>query len=409
MRRWIPAAAVVVFGVALLARAAWVLVRWAQGGAAFEFSDEEIHWQLASNLVAGGGLSTDDGRLAVRMPLYPLFLALFAWLGQTGILVARLAQCVVGAATAGLAFLLADAALGRRAAIAAGLLVCFDPYAIFFANLLLTETVFAFLAVALTACAWAVAVRTPSRATVGVGLLGAAAVLTRPSAAGWIPLLWLMLWAFDSDRGRAVRRVALYAGILIVCLLPWGVRNRVVLGSFAWLSANGGVTLYDAQGPQAGGDSDQSFLKDMPEIDGLDEVARDQALQRLAIEQMRDDPLRVLRLAGVKFLRTWSLTPNVESYRGGVTGIVSATFTLGVLVAAGVGLLRRRGAKSLVVLLWLPVVYFTLLHCIYVGSLRYRIPLMPFVEIAAACAFVSRGAGQTPTEGVARAASQRGR
>ena len=398
-----------VFGAALLARAAWVLVRWAQGGPSLEFPDEEIHWQLARNLVAGGGLSTDDGRLAARMPLYPLFLALFAWLGPAGILVARLGQCVVGAATAGLVFLLADAALGRRAAIAAGLLVCIDPYAIFFANLLLTETVFALLAVALTACAWAVAARGPARATVGVGLLGAAAVLTRPSAAGWIPLLWLTLCAFDSNRGRAVRRGALYAGILIVCLLPWGVRNRVLLGSFAWLSTNGGVTLYDAQGPQAGGGSDQTFLGALPELALLDEVARDRELQRRAIQQMRDDPLRVLRLAGIKFLRTWSLTPNVESYRGGVTGVVSATFTLGVLLAAGVGLLGRRGPKGLMILLWLPVVYFTLLHCIYVGSLRYRIPLMPFVEIAAACAFVSRRAGQTPADGVARPANQRGR
>jgi len=393
MRRYRLDPGVVVFAAAAVLRVAWVLVRWSQAGPALEFSDEQLHWQLATNLVEQGTLVSDDGRYAARMPMYPLFLALFAWLGEVGILLARLAQALLGAAAAWAVFRLADAALGRRAAWVAGTLACCDPYAIFFTNLLLTEVPFALIAVGLVASAWRLIAQRGERdrlAVVGVALLGAAAVLTRPSAAGWIVVLWIILWCFDSNRLRATRRLGLYVIAFGVLMLPWGLRNRIVLGDPAWLGTNGGVTLYDAQGPQAKGDSDQTFLQRMPELAGLGEVERDRALRRLAVEQMRKDWDRVLRLAGVKFLRTWSLTPNVGSYRGGVAGFVSAAFMLAVLVAAAVGLWRTRAKWKLHLLLWLPVVYFTLVHCVFVGSLRYRVPLMPFVEMTAAAALVSR-------------------
>ena len=79
---------------------------------------------------------------------------------------------------------------------------------------------------------------------------------------------------------------------------------------------------------------------------------------------------------------------------------MSAVFTALVLVLAAAGLRRTAVAHRVTTdaeerstwrfhaLIWLPVVYFTLVHCVYIGSLRYRIPLMPFLELAAATAFV---------------------
>jgi 4-amino-4-deoxy-L-arabinose transferase-like glycosyltransferase len=400
----------ILLAAALLVRVAWVLLRWNQVGTALEFPDEELHWQLARNLVEHGTLVTDDGRYAARMPAYPLLLAAFAWIGKSGILIARLGQAALGAAVAWIAYALASRVLGRRAGLTAGLLVCVDPYAVFFSNLLLTEMLFSLLAVGLTACAWHVMRGTERTkiAVVGVAVLGAAALMTRPSAVGWIPSLWFVLWLTDPQRRRATHRLTAYVGVLAVALLLWGARNRAVIGAPAWLSTNGGVTLYDAQGPQATGASDQAFLENMPELAGLGEVERDRRLRELAIERMRKNPGRVLSLAWAKFCRTWSLTPNVAGYRGGLTGAVSAVFTAAVLLLAVVGLGRavvtrsrpavhRRQARQLHLLLWLPVVYFTLLHCVFVGSLRYRVPLMPFLEIAAATAFAQQHAARSET------------
>jgi hypothetical protein len=175
-----------------------------------------------------------------------------------------------------------------------------------------------------------------------------------------------------------------------------------VLGAFAWLSTNGGVTLYDAQGPQADGSSRQEFMRDLLADPHFNEVTIDRTLQQLAIEQMRRDPLRVLRLAGLKFLRTWNPVPNVAEYRAGIAAQVGAVYTVVTLLLALVGLIRaatvrlRRyqltfwrinpGPRTFHALVWLPVICFTLVHCIYIGSVRYRIPLMPFVALAASTA-----------------------
>ncbi len=385
--------AVVLLCAALALRAGWVVYCWASQGPALEYPDEQLHWQLAANLVRHGTLITDDGRMAPRMPAYPLFLAVFAGLGQTGILAARLAQAGLGTGTVGLVYWLARSALGRRAALVCGLLACCDPFAIFFSNLILTEVLFTLIATGLTACAWRWLVSRGESlaALLGLAVLGPLAVLTRASAAGWIPLLWLLLvWMGRHSRQRLLC-LAVCPAVLVACLLPWGVRNKIALDSFAWLSTNGGASLYDGQGPQADGSGNQAFLHELPELQDLDEVGLDQTLTRMAFTQMRLDPQRVLRLAGRKLLRTWNPLPNVAEYRSGWPAAIGAGYTIVLLLTAAAGSLRGiagwarqpAGCRSWLTLLWLPVVYFTLVHCVYVGSVRYRVPLHPLLGLAA--------------------------
>jgi 4-amino-4-deoxy-L-arabinose transferase-like glycosyltransferase len=377
--------------IALALRVGWVAVQWLTRGPELHYDDERLHWQLATHLVHDGTLVSDDGRYAARMPLYPMFLALFAGAGAYGVLAVRLVQAGLGALTAVVAGRLAGAAWGARAALVAGLLVAVDPFGIFFTNLLLTESVFTLLLLATVLCAYHLTARTSRRgALAGLAILGAALVLTRPAAVLLLPIVWLLVWLFSESRGRRFLQLLVCPVVLAAALLPWAVRNQVVLGAPAWLSTNGGVTLYDAQGPQADGSSNQAFLKERPELQGRGEVELDRILARSAREQMRADPWRVLRLAGAKLLRTWSPIPNVPEYRGGLTAFCGGVYTLAVLIAAVGGLARsvRRtagaGYRKLSALLWVPVVYFTLIHCTYIGSVRYRVPLMPLLAISAA-------------------------
>jgi 4-amino-4-deoxy-L-arabinose transferase-like glycosyltransferase len=384
-----------VFGLALALRAGWVAYRGWSGGAALEFDDERLHWQIASNLLARGDFVSDDGRFAARMPLYPLYLALFAWAGSAGVLLARLGQALLGAFTAWLVYRWAADSLSRRASLIAGTLAAIDPFAVFFCNLLLNESLFTLIAVALSASVWRLAAAAPAApargALAGLALLGPAAVLTRPEALGWLILLWLVLLWWERRSRLGVASVGICAAALLAALLPWAVRNRLVLGRAVWLSTNGGVTLYDGLGPQADGSSDQTFLENLPELSAMTEVQRDHYLRRAALRGAADDPARALRLAAVKFLRTWNIVPNVPEHRGGTTAWVSAVFMLAVLSAALVGVSRGRTPLRLLLVLLLPVVFFTLVSCVFVGSVRYRVPLMPFVELAAAAGAAAYG------------------
>jgi len=411
----------VILVLALALRLGWVSYSWVLSGPQLRYDDERLHWQLATHLVHEGELVTDDGRRAARMPLYPGLLAPCALLGDYGILAARLVQAGLGTLTAVLAFRFALGAVGHPGAWLAGVLVAVDPFAIFFTNLLLTETLFTLLLVTTVAYAWRAATR-PNEpgGFIGLAVFGAASLMARPSVALLLPLLWLTVGLLSRHRRLTLARLTLCPVVLAAALLPWGLRNRAVLGSAAWLSTNGGVTLYDAQGPQADGSSNQSFLVDNPAFAGLDEVALDRTLSRRAWECMRADPARVLRLAGVKLRRTWSLTPNVAEHRTGAPAWFGAVYTVLVLVGAVGAVLRsvlagrltlatgrpgavrgmhtgsgasaaeagpvRAGAWH--VLLWLPVAYFTLLHCVFIGSVRYRVPLLPLLALAAAAILV---------------------
>lgn len=383
-----------VFFLALLLRGGWSFWRWFHGGAGLEFDDERLHWELARNLAQRWELVSDDGRYVARMPLYPAFLALFAGAGEIGALGARLAQAGFGAASAWIAHAIGRRHFGASAGLLAGLLVACDPYGVFFSSLLLSEALFSLLSIALIACALELVTGSPrSRAAAwGLALLGPAAVFTRPSSAGWVALLWAVLWLMDGAGRRAALRGLGYGVAMAAPLLIWGWRNTIVAGAPAFLSANGGLTLYDGQHPGATGGSDQSFLLQMPELTSLGEVERDQRLAAMARQEMREHPDRVLTLAWAKFQRTWSLFPNYAAYRGGWSGWAGAGYTLVVLLGAAAGCARlggsRPGRRSLALLL-LPVAYFTLLHCVYVGSVRYRVPLMPLLALLAS-AVVSR-------------------
>ncbi len=410
----------IVFTAAVVLRLTWILVGWLNVGPTLVYPDEVLHWNLADNLVHHGALVSDDGRYAARMPAYPLFLAAFAWLDGVGILVVRIAQALLSAGAVVVGYQLALRAVGQRGALLAGLLLTFNPYDVFFCRLLLTEALFTPVAVGLVAASWHVLATDASRwrPLAVVAALGALAVMTRPSAAAWIPLVWLLLVVLATNRRRTALRLVIAPVLLLLCMVPWGLRNLAVLGHPAWLSANGGLTLYDAQGPQADGSSDQSFLQDpaiQARLADLGEVERDQLLQRLALQQMRRDPIRVVSLAFTKFTRTWNPWPNVPAHRNTLAGHAGAAYTIIVVLTALLGLLRttvppRSGGapqqstprckdssgvplllssasvRRLHALIWLAVLYFTLLHMIYIGSVRYRVPLMPLLAIAAGTA-----------------------
>ena len=121
----------------------------------------------------------------------------------------------------------------------------------------------------------------------------------------------------------------------------------------------------------------------------MGETGRSEYLSDLAKQFIRHQPRRAAELAVVKAARTWSPVPLSQEYGGWKYRTVGLLYTVPLDVLVVLGLLRGatgggglpRPAK---VFLLLPAIYFTAVHMLSVGSLRYRIPAEPPMAVVAA-------------------------
>lgn len=322
--------------------------------------------------------------------------------GEPPVMSARLMNAVLGvlavAGVMGLCGLLFD----QRAAWIAGLATSLYPGAIAMSTFVLAEAPFCplmILQLALWAVAWRSNLSNPAVTYAGLsGIAAGLATLMRPSWLLFTPLAIAIGFVVGPSRRRHVVVGAAMLIGLTLTMSPWWYRNWQVTGSFVPTTLQTGESLYDGLNPQATGASDMRFVDDFrARLRAADAAAGDideqqpcfeQRLDRMmrdtAIAWAIDNPGQVLRLAAVKFIRIWNVWPNEPSLRGWrMRACVALGFTpLLVLGIWGAWKYGRRGWPY--VLCFLPAIYFTCLHMIFVGSIRYRQPAMlPLTVLAA--------------------------
>ena len=357
-------------------------------GALCLFDDARIYWHLAGTLRGGGTYMVplyDQPHYALRTPGYPLLIAISRAVFGDSTLAVRLLQAVLGAACA-----LLVAALVRRVCpgspkwtpvFAAGI-TAFEPYWVAASALILSEAAFVppmLLMLLGLARLWPTGVeptpRRPGMLAIGAGASAGAAILIRPSWALFVPMV-LIAFVGLAGRGRRADAIRSAAWVAIGCAMvmaPWWARNARVFGRFVPTAIWAGASLYDGLRPGADGSSDMRFLDD-PSIRSLDETAQDRELRSRALTFAASHPGRAAVLALRKLGRTWSPWPNAEGIGSLGAALVLSPIEIGLYVLIGIGAWdRRRDPRSLVLLLG-PLLYFSALHMVFVGSVRYRIP-----------------------------------
>ncbi|MEL7239383.1 MAG: hypothetical protein AAGK78_11015 [Planctomycetota bacterium] len=356
--------------------------------------DQVEYLQLAESLKAGNGLVLVDERYATpqtlraqRMPGYP---ALVAAVGASIIAVQWL-QFGLDVLTAVGVFVLGRRFVSPVAGLAAAGLVATHPFIAYVSTLLLSESAYTCL------LTWSVVgLSHPTRARYHwLGLLaGVATVFVRPGgavvtvavvgAASLLPMGKVAWSPVARDSRWPLPPLVTAAGLIALCLLPWALRNRAILGQNVFLTTNAGITLFDGWNlDNTTGGSDQSFVGRMPQLGLMSEVDRDTYLRRQAWEDATRDPLRSVQLAGQKLARTWSPVPlsqfgDAKSLVAGL-GYYAVFWTL-LAVGLWLGQLRLREKMLLV----LPILVLTALHVLTVGSMRYRLPAEPLLAVVAA-------------------------
>jgi 4-amino-4-deoxy-L-arabinose transferase-like glycosyltransferase len=249
------------------------------------------------------------------------------------------------------------------------------------------------------------------------GVLGGLATLMRPD--------WLLFVPFACSIGAFVtsiqpiqnpeskiQNLQRHAAIVSLMLLlvaavmaPWWWRNARVVGHFVPTTLQVGASLYDGLNPQANGASEMSFVREFtndeqrnPSLPGEPfEYRLDWRLRQASLRWAANHPGRMLKLAAIKFIRMWNIWPNDPQNRSGLLRFVTAvTYAPAIgLALAGIWISRRQFWPA--GLCWLPAVYLTLLHLIFVSSIRYREPPMVGLLVFTA-AFLTRGTRPSPAQ-----------
>ena len=351
------------------------------------FPDQSTYGALARNIIEKGKLVDDHGYRAMVAPGYPLLIAgARAVLGQSEYAY-RLPQLVFGVLTVLGIFLLGTGLFGARAGLFAGLLAAVDPFSVYFENLMLSEGPALCLLVWTAWAAWRC--RGKIWLSALAGGLAAACVLTRP---GWmltclLLLLGAMFIARSQHEGRRDwQRMLLAAAVFCAVMSPWWVRNYRVLGEFVLLSTGGGQTLFEGNSENATGAPavPETVGVRMRNIHGLDELERDRLLAADARQWIREHPGAWIRLALVKFGRTWSPVPNEAGHRKWYQMVVSAANWLVILALTLIAILKAaKRQRGLIIWCLIPAILVVFGHLFVVGSVRYRMPAWPFLDILA--------------------------
>lgn len=392
---------VVVTLLGLGLRLAWVL---AVDRDSFAFNDTLHYHVTASSIVEGLGFEPLGGGPTARWPPgYPVLLAGAYFVFGSDPLVGEIMNACIGAATIALVMMLADRTVGWTAAVVAGLTFAVLPGPILWTDVLLSETLYTALFVAFFLLV--TTARPTLRWMAVLGLAIGVGALVRGEALTWGLLVVVAFWS-EMPRVELAKKVGVAAVTAILVLVPWTVRNAVVMDAFVPIATNASETLWAGHNPDATGGQVYKPIRGVDESSpgpARRELDASAAMRREAIEFMLANPVRELELIPLKLIHL----NRGDSY---AMDWVNAVQTgqeppLSPINSERIGVLADFGYYSLLALTLLAVpmlgrpfwrtrfgrcaavsfaTALVLYGFVYYGNYRYRLPYEPLMIILSA-------------------------
>jgi 4-amino-4-deoxy-L-arabinose transferase-like glycosyltransferase len=371
----------------------------ARGPAAFD--DPDNYLPMARSLAMGGGFAFNGRPTAYRPPLYPLLLVPATLVGgweRQGIVLLHLGLGV------GAIWLTSAAARGFGLSpareLAAALVVACDPVLVWQCRSVMTETPAAFLTAATLAGLARGGRRGATLGGVGFGLAG----LCRPSllAGAVLTVLAGLVAPPGRPRERIVRSGLLIAAIVLV-LLPWMIRNLIVLGDSIWTTTHGGYTLALANNPVyyrevldgppgrvwTGEDQWRWWDSVNRETAGMTERQADHYLRAAVWRLARDHPRDFLRASLARLAHFWGVAPAASVYPA-VARSVTMAWTVPLWIALLLGCVQPTFRSWPAVAAPAMVLGLTMVHAVFWTDLRMRAPIVPAIAVIASAAALPR-------------------
>ncbi len=347
------------------------------------FTDTQQYISVAQNFLDGKGIIISREIMAKITPVFPLFIAgVYSLFGENYWAI-RLVQIIISSLSCILVYFLSKAVMDKNTARISAFMTAIYPFFIFFTGFVLTETLFVFLLL-LSIYFLQLTKKVPSIKNVIItGVLFGISILCRPSTAvlilGFlISLLFPFLWVGWHNRFKIV---GIMTAIAILTISPWSIRNFYHFRKFVPLTTMTGASFWEGNNPYSLGGPCQYWPE---EVQKLSEVERDRYLTKATIRVIKNNPSRFIKLMGLKFIRFWNIIPNYEGFSSALYKLISLFSYVPVLITAIYGIFLTRRVWRNFLLFYILFLSFTFGHMLFVSSIRYRIPIMPFLIIFSA-------------------------
>jgi 4-amino-4-deoxy-L-arabinose transferase-like glycosyltransferase len=345
------------------------------------FGDTQDYIQIAQNFLSGKGLISSPERIAYRPPLYPLFLSGVYYLFGDGYWPIRIIQSILDALTCMMVYFLGRMILNKRTGEIASFICAIYPFFIFFTGFELTETLFIFLLLLVILYLQKIMTDCSFNSSISCGVFIGLSALCKPTMLGFIPIALTGAALLLLKRRNCWKYFWAMTITTFIILSPWIIRNYIHFHKFVPGTTMGGLVLFAGNNPlnKSGGGIEGIDYVIPSESKHLGELEQDIYLRTQALNYIKNYPGNFLKLSFVKFIRFWRLDPYAKDFsRYKLLSIFFDGLLLSFFIAGMICCIRKRRECLFVCLI---IIYFTVFHMITIGSIRYRIPIMPYVIV----------------------------
>jgi hypothetical protein len=349
------------------------------------WADEKRFWSEATSLIENFTMEA-KGKVAHDMPLTAFVIAGVSLVSNESILAVKVFFAGISALTIYyIAALSHQIYPTRYTGIIAAAIASVYPYFIYYSSLLLSETIFLLLIVLLFL--QLLKMDENNRNSLKLGAIAGFAHLSRPTLLLFYPVA--VLWKYFLMKG-SVRGLVIAVILFSVIVAPWGVSNYLRFGEFRLSTSGSGQALWEGNNPWnktgsvSGSFSDpEAYLEEVPEH--LNEFEADDWKKQQAVQYIKENPAEFVDLSIKKFFRFWNLWPNSAEHQSAIYKLISLLSFLPMLLLSIVFIVVFIKDFKRLSILYLFVAYYTAIHMITIGSIRYRLPLEPLLVAMAAC------------------------
>jgi 4-amino-4-deoxy-L-arabinose transferase-like glycosyltransferase len=375
-----------------------------------------VYEPVARNILAGNGITTDDGELLTHFPPgYSYILAAVFKIAHPAYLTENLLLQLIAftahALTALLIYQMAATIWSRRFALIPAILWITYLPALWFTAVLNSEVAFTPVFYVALLLFWR-QLRRPQFslfASLLIGLILGAAMLIRPIAIAAAFLLAALLW-FNRPMDTRRRRLAAIGILLLgnlLAILPWQTFAYLRTGKTFLLSTGGLPSMIDGL-TYALPDSDHSAAPVSGDLLAIMEDCEDayQSQQIHSVstaftwlaQQAKERPLAVAHLLATKAARSWFATDSRHLERPLL--ILQIPYLLAGLLGIILALRWRGPARQMAIISLVFLLYFWAMTILVLSLLRYMVPAMPllFLFTPGLWVFLRRPAGKLPLQ-----------